>query len=204
MTDLLSRSLTKQISSNLDLICSSYKFKFIHNIFCKSIKKKGRNLGAWASLAGRCRGPAESLGPKPSPSPLARPRRWPTLRRSARRRGGRLRRRLAPTRSAPRVRARGGTSPAVWCARWALEVPGRVHGGTAAEKSSDEHCAVAVTRALPRLSALTLDSRSSGPGARAEREREGAGRRRRGGARARGVPPMAVRKNRPNRPPYRR
>jgi hypothetical protein len=39
---------------------------------------------------------------------------------------------------------------------------------------------------------------------RAEREKEGAGRQRRGGARACGVPPMAVRKNRPNRPPYRR
>jgi hypothetical protein len=80
------------------------------------------------------------------------------------------------------VRARGGPNPAARCARRALEVPGRVHGSTAAEKSSDEHCAVADARALLRLSAGTLDSRSSGPGACARRKKEGAGRRRRGGA----------------------
>ena len=92
------------------------------------------------------------------------------------------------------MRARGGPIPTVRCAHGALEVPGRVHGSTAAEKSYDERCAVTKARALLRLSAGKLDSGSSGPGACAEIAREGERRRRRGGARAHGAPSMAVRR----------
>ena len=67
------------------------------------------------------------------------------------------------------MRLRGGSSSRVWGVCRALEVLGRVHGGTAAEKSSDEQCAAAATRASSRSSVRTLDSRSGGSGARAER-----------------------------------